>query len=128
VSAVIDFEIPRPWLLTSNQRLHWREKADRSSRLRLIGLVSGQRYLHKGKPMLTKQHCTVTIDWPDKRRRDAHNLMPTIKPIIDGLVSDAGLLPDDSDQFLVGPDLRVSDRLCDKRYAAVLHITFEPAK
>lgn len=53
---------------------------------------------------------TIRITWPTSVRRDAHNLMPTFKALIDGAV-DAGVLPDDSDDYLTGPDLRVEKGL-----------------
>ena len=53
---------------------------------------------------MNRAHVTVTLSYPDRRQRDAHNLMPTIKALIDGMVSPAGgesgLLPDDSDIFI----------------------------
>ena len=53
-------------------------------------------------------HCVATLTWRDRRRRDAHNIMPTIKACVDGVVA-AGLLPDDDDTHLTGPDLRVAE-------------------
>ena len=60
---------------------------------------------------MNRAHVTVTLGYPDRRKRDAHNLMPTIKGLIDGLVDPGtrGILPDDSDAHLTGPDLRVGD-------------------
>lgn len=42
---------------------------------------------------------TVVLPVPDRRRRDPHNLTPTLKAIVDGLV-DAGLWPDDTPEFV----------------------------
>lgn len=47
----------------------------------------------------------VSYRFPNNRRREVANLQPTSKAIVDGLV-DAGLLPDDSDDYCVGPDNR----------------------
>jgi crossover junction endodeoxyribonuclease RusA len=41
-----------------------------------------------------------------KRRRDVGNWYPTTKACIDGLV-DAGVLPDDNDTWVQGPDPRI---------------------
>jgi crossover junction endodeoxyribonuclease RusA len=103
VSTVIYFGIPRDLLLTANQRMHWRKKAARTKAIRELADVQTRSF--KAEPMQAA-HCLVELTWPDKRRRDAHNLMPTIKACIDGIV-DAKLLPDDSDKHLTGPDLRV---------------------
>lgn len=123
-STQILLDVPRAWLLTSNQRLHWREKARRAANLRAL---AGVRCGHGKAVFLDRVHCTVEVSWPDARRRDAHNLMPTIKHCVDGYV-DSGLLQDDSDRYLVGPDLRVTDRRCAKGLACSLTFLFEVAK
>jgi crossover junction endodeoxyribonuclease RusA len=60
-------------------------------------------------PKLQRAHLLVVLSFPDLRRRDVHNLYPTIKACVDGFV-DYGLLPDDSHQYLVGPDLRLGEK------------------
>jgi crossover junction endodeoxyribonuclease RusA len=47
------------------------------------------------RPMLVQ----VGFEVHDQRRRDPHNLVPTVKPIVDGLV-DAGLVPDDTPEWV----------------------------
>lgn len=69
-----------------------------------------------------RAHLVIRITWPTHIKRDAHNLMPTFKALIDGAV-DAGVLPDDSDEYLTGPDLRVEHALSGIYGAA--RITFE---
>lgn len=96
---------PMKEILTSNQRLHWAQRSTRTKALREAAM--DQAVWFAGRP-IKRAHIVVTVTWPDKRRRDVHNLMPTIKACVDGFV-DAGLLPDDSDAHLVGPDLRVAD-------------------
>lgn len=59
---------------------------------------------------LDRVHIEATFAFRDNRRRDVHNLMPTVKAVVDGLV-DYGLIPDDSTTFLLGPDLRVGEKL-----------------
>ncbi|GAB7044919.1 hypothetical protein [Catenuloplanes indicus] len=68
-------------------------------------------------PRLERAHLLVELRFPDARRRDVHNLYPTIKACIDGFV-DHGLLPDDSHQYLVGPDLRLGPK-CASRPAGI---------
>lgn len=123
MTATIYFGVPRTLLLTANQRLHWAAKKDRTKQLR--HLAGTQAKTFKCAPM-DSAHCIVEITWPDNRRRDAHNLMPTIKACIDGIV-DAGLLPDDDDSHLTGPDLRVTTHRYRVPYMAVqLTFTFLP--
>ena len=96
----IDLQWPMAETLNANQRLHWTARSARTRNLRQVAYLRG-----RGVAPMQRAHVTVAIGWPDKRRRDAHNLIPTIKACIDGFV-DAGVLPDDSDAHLVGPDLR----------------------
>jgi len=59
-----------------------------------------------GIPQFTRQvHITAHIFKPRAGRYDTNNLAPTTKAIVDGLV-DAGLLRDDSTEWVIGPDHR----------------------
>ena len=60
---------------------------------------------------------TATVHIADKRRREVSNLFPTFKACIDGFV-DAGILADDSDAHVIGPDPR-------RGYDPVPRIVFE---
>ena len=60
---------------------------------------------------------TATVHIADKRRREVSNLFPTFKACIDGFV-DAGVLADDSDAHVIGPDPR-------RAYDGPPRITFE---
>lgn len=126
---MITVEVPRLWLLTANQKLHWRAAAKRRSLLRTTARLHGLNVRRTDGfamfPYPNRVRAIATIAWPDRRKRDAHNLQ-VIKPIIDGIV-DAGILIDDSDHYMIGPDLRVSDEQCDKDLACTVTITFEEA-
>lgn len=118
--TTLHFELPHALILTANQRLHWAQKARTTISLRDIGRVTA-RY-----PQLVpyrRAHLTVRVGWPDKRRRDVANIAPTIKALVDGIV-DAGLLPDDDDRHLVGPDLR--GYVAGVRGHVVLDFDFQP--
>lgn len=106
-------------LLTANQRVHHMVRAQRTRVLRHTASLAVQA---QAVPRMERAHLTVFISWPTKHRRDVHNLMPTIKALIDGAVSGPvrpkgspawtrGALPDDDDKHLTGPDLRVTDEL-----------------
>lgn len=90
--------------LSANGRVHW---AVRKARTKALREKSKLLTRAAGIPPMSRAHLTVTIAWPDRRRRDAANLSPTIKACIDGAI-DARVLSDDSDMYLVGPDLRVA--------------------
>lgn len=105
MNAVINLAISKDTLLTSNQRLHWRPKADRTRAIRDMALVWCR---HTRPTKMQAATCAVEIKWPDRRQRDAHNLQPTIKAAIDGIVGDYGLLPGDSDRYLKGLNITAS--------------------
>lgn len=94
-------------LLTSNQRLHWAKRAQRAKAWRSLGWIYAVRCGLPRTPAARPRrvHVLVEVASTDRRRRDVHNVMPTVKAIVDGLV-DAGFLADDNDAHLVGPDLR----------------------
>ena len=113
----IEFAVPTGRILNANQRLHW---AKRSAMTKLLR-VEASLHAHGLAPM-QRAHLTVAVGWPDKRRRDVHNVFSTIKACVDGFV-DAGLLPDDSDAHLTGPDLRA--HVAGVKGYVVLTFTFE---
>lgn len=81
--------------LTANQRMHWHKKANITRDVRTVAHLHG---LHFPK----SERVEVTLRWvvKDKRRRDADNLVPTLKALCDGLV-DAGIVPDDTPEYMV---------------------------
>ncbi|WP_165375389.1 hypothetical protein [Sanguibacter massiliensis] len=94
-------------LLTANQRLHHMR---RPAIVKLPRRAAAAAAAPQTAPRLDRAHITVHAAWPDRRRRDVHNLYVTVKACIDGLI-DYGLLPDDDDRHLTGPDLRVDPDL-----------------
>ena len=94
-------------VLNANQRTHWAAKARKVAAIRARAVVAWRQ---AGSPQLDRAHLTVHLGYPDARNRDAHNLIPTIKAAIDGAVHPAvgvrGILADDTDRELTGPDLR----------------------
>lgn len=91
--------------LSANGRVHWSVRKARTKVLRDKARVAA---LAAHVPPMSRAHLVVTVTWPDRRRRDVANLSPTFKALVDGFVQDAGLLPDDDDTHLIGPDLRVA--------------------
>lgn len=106
--------VPASEVLTSNQRLHWRAKAEKTSNIRRRAWLA---WRNAGSPRMERARCVAHLAYPNNRKRDVSNLQPTIKAAIDGIVSGPGehkgrgsyLLPDDDDAHLVGPDLRHAD-------------------
>ena len=105
--------VPIASMLSANGRgATWHAKAAKTSDLRNLGFLAARLAVSIGflprLPMchlMQRAHLTVYIAAPTARRRDAANLHPTVKALLDGMVA-YGVLPDDSDAYLVGPDLR----------------------
>lgn len=105
-------EEPRSWELTipapckwisMNSRHHWAVRAELTRLWRTTARVHAQQAkLPKG---LESVHVEARIWKPTNRSYDAHNALPTLKACIDGVV-DYGLLVDDSNEYLIGPDVR----------------------
>lgn len=89
--------------LNANQRYHWRKKAELTKAWREAAYTAVMTGFHPYR--YDRAHITFAVRFPDNRRRDVHNLYGTAKAAIDGIVQ-AGLLADDRDEFLVGPDMR----------------------
>lgn len=98
-------ELPaRTVLLTSNERLGIHQKASRIKALRNTGWAMARYYKI---PQLQRAHVYYVLH-PDTttRRRDPGNWAPSAKAAVDGMV-DAGVLPDDNSERLLGPDPRI---------------------
>lgn len=111
---------PTAWI-SLNQRLHWAKKAELTRTWRLAASLAARKAgLPKGIPHV---HITATVTKPSRRAFDVHNLLPSLKAAIDGLV-DYGLVADDSTKYLTGPDMRVNPETGPA--AVVLTITALP--
>lgn len=93
----IDLPWPLP-PLTANQRMHWAHKAKVTREVRQTAAV-----LARKAPKAEMVVVTLHYQPRDKRRRDRHNLWPTVKACVDGLV-DAGIVPDDDADHLSTPE------------------------
>lgn len=95
-------ELPKlaDWL-NLNVNLHWAPRNKRVQAWRHgAHIVARHQKLPKG---LQRVQVDAYVWKASRRRYDPHNLMPTLKPVIDGLVTDYGLIPDDSSEYLAGP-------------------------
>lgn len=107
--TTISFPRPTPALLNLNDRHHWRRKATDVAAWRQMALYNAAKRAHhiEQEPSMV----CVTLDVPDRRRRDPSNAFPCVKAIVDGLV-DAGWWPDDTPEWVTvcEPVLRVVPR------------------
>ena len=85
------------------------DRPDRWTKARQVRewrIAAAQFARQAGVPALTGLvRIEATVHIRDKRRREVSNLFPTFKACIDGFV-DAGVLADDSDAHVQGPDPR----------------------
>jgi hypothetical protein len=97
--------IPPAAFINANDRLHHHKRAvlTRVWRETAASLVLTHR--PRLVPM-QRAHITVGIRFANNVRRDIGNWYPTAKACVDGIVGDAGLLPGDDDEHLIGPDMR----------------------
>ena len=97
---------PGTLLINANQNMHWR---DRSKLVKAIRQTAWAIARRDKLPALQRAHIYYVIH-PDTqtRRRDPGNWSPSAKAAVDGLV-DAGVLPDDNKEHLLGPDPRIGD-------------------
>lgn len=129
--TVVSLNVPREWVLTSNQRLSWRAKANRTSYIRGAAAWHGRAFKGKHKreldlPFPNRMHATAYLRFPTERRRDPANWYPTVKAVVDGIV-DAGVLVDDSQEYLVGPDMRQAELKCKPGVAVHVLIVMREA-
>ena len=96
-------------LVSANKRIHHHTRADICSYWRKLARTAAEdAYGHadEGESWHQRVRVVITFRYPDRKRRDVGNLYPYVaKPLVDGM-TDAQLWPDDSDAWLIGPDLR----------------------
>lgn len=106
-------------LLNSNDRSgHWGRRQRLTDELRVTaGWLAKQQKI----PRLKRAHILGVYQPPDRRKRDPANYYPSFKACVDGIVTDAGVLPGDDAVYLDGPDMRLGEPF--PRGRLVLHIT-----
>ncbi|WP_062077718.1 hypothetical protein [Demequina globuliformis] len=99
--TTITLLIPNTQWLSSNQRLHWAPKAKRTAWIRELAWSEGRCFRPYAKPVRIVAH----VGYAANGKADPANAYPTVKAAIDGLVA-AGLLVEDSHEWVIGPDMR----------------------
>ena len=99
MTAPTVFELQLPWTsppISLNHRRHWRATANLTRAVR-----DATHVLAREARIGRHERVRVTLHYRprDKRIRDEENNVPTLKACCDGLV-DAGIVPDDSPQFM----------------------------
>jgi crossover junction endodeoxyribonuclease RusA len=105
-------------LLNSNQRPHYRIRHEVTKELRAAAheavtdhpALMDALAVAKPGPLFQRAHVLGILRPPSARRADPANWYPSFKAAVDGLV-DAGLLDDDDHTRLVGPDMRLGEKV-----------------
>lgn len=89
---------PRRCIWSTNERIHWRVRSERTKALRTATALAAKAV---GAGELPPSLVTIVIPFPAKAsRRDPMNFVGTVvKAMVDGLV-DAGLWPDDTPDYV----------------------------
>lgn len=106
-SYTVTVRLHRQYVLNSNDRhTHWSQRSGPTKVLRQFGEAAvWQNKIER----MDKAHVLVHVEYPPRvRLRDVYNLYPTAKGLIDGMVA-KGMLPDDNDKHLIGPDMRPAE-------------------
>lgn len=106
---------PREWI-NANRRDHWAARAELVRTWRSAAYYAAvQARLPKG---LAKVRIDAVLRFRTNRHRDAPNYHPTLKAVVDGLATSKrpgspgyGLIPDDTEQYLVGPFPTIGERI-----------------
>lgn len=102
-TVVVEFAIrDGNWLSSNGRRPHWTTIRERRKALRWIALAKAREL---NLPKLGKCKVCAYITPRSHGRFDPNNAEPTTKSLIDGL-TDYGVFPDDSDEWVTGPDHR----------------------
>ena len=113
--------VPAPcdWI-NSNQRLHRMVKAKRTATWRAAAKDAAADAGSFDGPV----RIIATVHKTRGGRWDAGNLYPTAKAIVDGLV-DAGVIPDDSNEWVTGPDMRAGAKTTEPCVVVAVKATKE---
>lgn len=114
-------------LLNANQRPHHRVRHELTLALRTAAKLAATANpalkadldAAKPAPLLNRAHILGVFHPPTSGRRDPANWYPSFKAAVDGLV-DAGLFEDDDHEHVLGPDMRLGNRV--PKGQIVLHI------
>ena len=110
--------------LSANTRLFWAEEAKRRKKIRGdVRLLVRDARLGL-KPLKPGQKLKVQLVYTPatNRRRDTDNLVPTLKPICDGIV-DAGLVEDDTPDYMVKPEPIIEKAMKRYRHRVRIELT-----
>jgi hypothetical protein len=93
-------------VITLNSRMHHMDRASTVKSWRWSAWANAVNAISKGRLKKGSPPCLVQVRFPVRSlniRRDPHNYIATVKPIVDGLV-DARIWPDDTPDWVTVVD------------------------
>lgn len=112
----LEIRAPGPWV-SANHTNHWSVAAKRKKQWREVGFWYAKKESRHSQKYTDGQTVSIvgTVHRTDNRRADAANMSPTIKSVVDGIV-DAGVIPDDSNEFVVSTTERPGEKVSKKDF------------
>lgn len=112
-------DVPDNEYLSANDRLHWRPERQRKIALRNRG-----KTLAQSQKLKVPTPCLVVVEvgLRTNGRADPDNSAPTVKCLIDGIVS-AGAIEDDNSDHIVSTIYRRGPRVTEKGWRRI-HLKF----
>lgn len=112
MTVTLTIPAPDQWI-NANDRSHRFAAARLTKAWRAAACVAAK---DAGLPTFERQvHITASVHKIHGRQYDAANWAPTAKAAVDGL-RDAGVLLEDSNKYVVGPDMRAGERATGRAY------------
>ena len=108
-------KIPANEWISANDRMHWRERASRTKRLRRRGYFEARR---NGILPMRRAFVIVSVQYANGGRADPANAYPTVKALVDGL-TDFGVLTDDDSKHLPEMTFKRAPGKCPKGWHVI---------
>ena len=101
--------------ISANDRMHWRERASRTKRLRRKAYFEARR---NGLLPMRRVFLTAHVQYATNGRADPANAYPTVKALVDGL-TDFGVLTDDDSKHLPAMTFKRAPGRCPKGWHVI---------
>ena len=116
-------KIPANEWMSANDRMHWRQRASRTKRLRRRGYFEARR---NGLLPMRRAVLTAHVQFANGGRADPANAYPTVKALVDGLV-DFGVLTDDDSKHLSAMTFKRAPGQCERGWHVITLTLVEQA-
>lgn len=111
----LTIQVPANEWISANDRMHWRERASRTKRLRRRGYFEARR---NGLLPMHRAFVTVSVQYANGGRADPANAYPTVKALVDGL-TDFGVLTDDDSKHLPAMTFKRAPGRCKRGWHVI---------